>query len=276
MSTTKYQMRGKRASGRLLSWLTDLPDRVGALAGESVSDVVLQGGGIDIPTVDINYGAIFAAHGLTVVHYLRSDLGLHKTGSIVNAWDGQIGPTITELSAGVGIGTAGPGLSGFADFASNGTTQGGTYTLALPAPTSLVGVFDWHLVNVISCPTSTSALDSDGSFRLTTTCNTTVFSAFDGGAISANMSVSAWSCVETAFDNTVNSYLKFGANPAVTGNPGSIASGGSRSFLCTGSANFLATRVLAKIKCTGLLSNYVAAAASAKSAAQAQYGLSVT
>lgn len=80
-----------------------------------------------------NFGALVPGVSL----YLRGDLGLGLTGTVVNTWANQAGSAsnLAEKTSTAGIGaTTGAGVGGKASVIADGSTQAGTFTLSLAAP----------------------------------------------------------------------------------------------------------------------------------------------
>lgn len=231
-----------------------------------------------------NFGAVFTAQGLTVLHYIRSDLGLTKTGSIINSWAAQTGPTITELTGAAGIGSAGTGLNSHPSIISNGSTQVGTYTLALPAP-GTTPTFIWFVARLLSAPNTPNILFTDSAlagYSVFVNNGTTNMYINDGsGAIGpVTMATNTWGCGEiVAANNGATDTIKFGAGAALNtgfqiGNNSSSTRGifGSPSGGAV-KGNF---ELLTAVFGTGSGASLATAFGNAKTLAQSFYGVSVT
>lgn len=73
------------------------------------------------------------------VQYMRGDLGLGLTSTVVNSWANQVSgagaaSSMAEKTATVGIGSVGSGIGGRASVVTNGSSQAGTYSRTRAAP----------------------------------------------------------------------------------------------------------------------------------------------
>ncbi len=229
------------------------------------------------PTFTGDFGAIFTANSLTVVHYVRSDLGRTLAGSNLTSIAAQTGPTITEGAGGAGLATATTGLGGHAGFVTN-SGQWGTYTLALSAP-GTTPFHEWIVMRRISTGSQsfiTGGVGLAGYFIQSDAAgasygNNTTYAG------PVTMTANAWGCLEVSFDNTTGDYIKFGAGSPSTGaTMGNSAPAGSRALGANAAGgNAGVFEYLCRIIVTGSRANFVTAAAAAKTAAQGFYSGSI-
>lgn len=114
-----------------------------------------------------NFGALLASLvGLSnVATYRRADLGLTKTGAVVNRWANLLGTSsdAVEGGAGVGIGNVAVGPNGKPSIKPNGTTQYGTYTLTGAVAPATLNYHAYLVENSIDSGVSQVLLGNSGN-----------------------------------------------------------------------------------------------------------------
>jgi hypothetical protein len=182
-----------------------------------------------------NFASLFSS--VSVLQYLRSDLGLSVTGSVVNSWADQSGNArnVSEGTAGVGIGGVTTGLSSHAGIGSNGSTQFGKYTQFEPAnPYCILWVG-----RLLATPSSPGQLFGDnggaaGNVTFATGGSNNLY-INNGGTLGPLLqTTSQWIRGIARFVNDGNDYLKAGSSTSSTGSAGNAAGSGPRGIFARG------------------------------------------
>lgn len=154
-----------------------------------------------------NFGGLFTG----VLQYLRSDLGLGKTGSIVNTWADQSGNgvNVTEGIPTVGIGTVTTGLNSHAGIAGGTGGQYGNFILDFVAP-GTTPIFFWGVIRLISTSAQgwLTGSQSAAAVIYNTGANAT---GYNTNSVAVAETVGAWGRIECAFTGSTSDYIKFGS-----------------------------------------------------------------
>lgn len=182
-----------------------------------------------------NFGALVPG----VSQYMRGDLGLHTTSTIVNTWDNQAGAAsnMTEKTATVGIGSTGAGIGGRASVVQNGSSQAGSFTLALAAPGTTPTFY--YLVSKqvrTSLPGAPQRIISDASgnaFLLyQDAASDTLRQYGDTGFQDVAAPIThVWARTAVLFVGGTGDLIKWGNRAIVTGTKTQNASGGGARYL---------------------------------------------
>lgn len=224
-----------------------------------------------------NFSAVFNNTG--IIQYLRSDLGLGTTGSIVNTWADQSGNgwNVVEGTASVGIGNVTAGLNGHAGIVGGvGGQFGAIAALDLPAPAT-TPTFFWGVARLITSPGAGQGwLTSSAAAQMLLYANAGVnLTNFNAGAQSiAAVSLGSWGRFEAQFNNAASDYVKFAASTGTPGAAGNTDPTGGRYLFASniganlGNWELLTMLTLNRIPSGTELSNGAALA-------QSFYGVSV-
>lgn len=183
------------------------------------------------PPFNGNFGALVPG----LLQYIRSDLGLTKTGPVINkvaSQGGSLGTAgdIVEGSVTVGVANATVGLNGIPGFSNNGTTQYGVYQFTSPAPAT-TPLFRY---TVFRSANTAARQYMDANSVLTVVsfreASATDVEMYGGAAIQANAPVggNVWGRTYCLFTGSTSDTIKWGSNTPATGvNTGNTATGGA-------------------------------------------------
>lgn len=181
-----------------------------------------------------NFASLISS--VSVLQYLRSDLGLGVTGSVVNSWADQSGNShnVSEGTSTVGIGGVTTGLNGHAGIASNGSTQFGKYTQFETVP-----YWIWWVGRLLATPSAAAQLFGDnggsaGNVTFATPSSNNLY--INNGATLGPLlqTTNQWIRGEALFANAGADYLKTGSSTSSVGSAGSTAGGGPRGIFARG------------------------------------------
>lgn len=229
------------------------------------------------PNAPVNYAGFFTG----VLQYIRADSSSNtKTGAVVNTLADLSGngANITEGSAGVGIGTLGTLSNGKLYLQANGSTQWGTYNLALAAP-GTTPTFFWSIWRLDAAAGGSIAWFTNGASNAQAVfINTSSQNLFTNGGTGSlgpiALTLGTWGRSEFYFSNSASDYLKFGPTTAgligTSGNSTTTARGLFAQPAGTGkmAASLLVHIALNNKPSTTALNNAVAAA-------NAEFGLTL-
>jgi hypothetical protein len=164
------------------------------------------------PTFDGNFGALMPGVAL----YLKSDLGVTKTGSTVNAWANQAGAAsnVAEGSAGVGLAAATGSLNGKQTLISNGTTHFGTFSgLGFVAPATA----NWHVYAVARFLTNNPAGNhyltgaNDFSIVITQLAGQNNCELYNGATVIQTTALNTWARFRISCTGSTSDVWRWGA-----------------------------------------------------------------
>jgi hypothetical protein len=195
--------------------------------------------GVDVTVASSGFAGDFGAITPGVALYLRGDLGRGLTSTTVNTWANQAGAAtgVTEKTAGVGIGSVGAGVGGRAAVVLNGSSQAGTYTLAMPAPgttpTFYYLISKQSRTSLAGAPQRILAGATGNDFLLYQDAGSDTLRMYGtAGFQDVSPSIThVWARTALLFDGTAASRIKWGSYATVTGAACQTASAASARVL---------------------------------------------
>lgn len=266
MSVSLYQMQGKKASnGRLKSWTYATRDFTGAGAGESVSDVVVSGGGLFVPDLfNGDFAALAATYSLTVKGFWRGDIGVSGTQGTGFATLANQSGTSSGIS---GVGTNGltstTGISGHAGFSSDGSTQLGLYTKAAQGAPVTTNIHKWWIGRQLVVPSAGAYLYTDAASVMAgiLTASSSEIQQYGSGAGATTSGVvnNQWYRGRVSYTGSSSDQIRIGAHapaPTITSN---FSSGVTSCALfgSTGGGQKLSYEMLSLLDLEGTLANFL-------------------
>ena len=167
-----------------------------------------------------DFGALAVALGLNPVGYWRGDLGLSKTGSVVNTWANQItGGTafgnILEGASTVGVGNTAAGVGLRPSVLSNGTTQYGK-TVTVPQPLAAPATTPLAYYAVMRSPVLPGAnafyIGNSFSFAVLQLNGTTNIEQYNGTGQATTLVTNNWGRLAAAFSGSASDFMQWGVN----------------------------------------------------------------
>jgi len=210
-----------------------------------------------------------------ILQAVQSDIGITITGGKVSLWADQTPNTphdFSQATAGARP-VMGSSVNGFASVLFDGVDDFLSSTLDTPAPLTTT-TFMWAVYRIVSAPAGNVSMFGGTNFGQTVNSDVLRNSVLYNNvvAVSSNSGSAAggWGRMEGRFSNTVNDYLKFGANAGTTG---TACGNGASTGRCIGgntTSGYANIEVLAYVLLDAVPSAPQLAAASA--AVTAKYG----